>query len=292
LFGRLYEQGILPSWNMTLEEIFPEINLGRRPHSKITVAQLLSHTSGLRCFLPLAAYIIPFRNPVAARYYALTVTMKTDRLMFDPGTSFSYSNMGYVFAGAVAEKLSGIPFEDLMQQEVFDPLGMTSAGMGAAGELGVVDQPSPHWRLFGFPRINDNFWNGFLGSMYGPTGVFYSSLGDWAKFIRVHLNDGSAPYDYLSKSTLDFLQTPAPGTEDYWARYAYGWFVAKGEREPWEGDFPLLSHLGNSGDILAYARVFRGAGFATLVACNQNEFEPVVEIQNLLISTWLEVTGK
>jgi len=291
LFGRLYEQGILGSWDMTLEEIFPEINMGRRPHAKITVAHLLGHTSGLSDFLPLVAYVVPLRDLMVARYRALEITVRTDRLLFDPGTSFSYSNMGYVFAGAVAEKLSGIPFEDLMQQEVFDPLEMASAGMGSPGERGVVDQPSLHWPFLGLPRINDNFWDGFLGSLYGPAGIVYSNIEDWAKFIAVHLNDGSFPYDYLSKSTLDFLHTPAPGTEgEYWQRHAYGWYVAMQQREPWEGDFPLLSHIGSTGDNSVYARVFRGAGFATLVVCNQNNFEPVIEMQDLLIRTWVEVT--
>ena len=45
-----------------------------------------------------------------------------------PGEKFAYSNVGYTIAGAMAEKVTGLTWEDLVKREVFEPLELTGAG--------------------------------------------------------------------------------------------------------------------------------------------------------------------
>jgi CubicO group peptidase (beta-lactamase class C family) len=61
-----------------------------------------------------------------------------------PGSKMIYSNQGYAVAGAMLEKVSGKPWEDLMTQRLFQPLHMESAGFGPPGTPGAVDQPWGH----------------------------------------------------------------------------------------------------------------------------------------------------
>ena len=63
-----------------------------------------------------------------------------------PGTVYAYSNAGYVFAGLMAEEVTGQPWEELMQQRLFDPLKMKSAGFGPTGQSNSerIDQPWGH----------------------------------------------------------------------------------------------------------------------------------------------------
>ena len=65
---------------------------------------------------------------------------------FAPGSRFTYSNAGYVIAGAVLERVAGKPWEQVVREDLLAPLGIRSAGFGAPGEAGADDQPRGHER--------------------------------------------------------------------------------------------------------------------------------------------------
>ena len=70
----------------------------------------------------------------------------------NPGVRYEYSNVGYIIAGAVAERCTGKSWEELLRSEVFTPLGMTTAGFGPPGEAGArpADQPRAHTEYVNF----------------------------------------------------------------------------------------------------------------------------------------------
>jgi CubicO group peptidase (beta-lactamase class C family) len=93
---------------------------GRREASTpITVRHLLSHTSGLPFFNPEEVPKVDV--PEIAASAALSAKQV---LAFEPGTAWSYSNAGIKVAGRIIEVVAGKPFETVMRERLFDPLGM------------------------------------------------------------------------------------------------------------------------------------------------------------------------
>ena len=90
----------------------------------VTIRELLSHTAGVRDYWP-QDYLLPdMRKPVSVA--TIIERWGSKPLDFTPGTSWQYSNTGYVIAGAIAEKVSGRPLFEQLSMRVFRPLGMTS----------------------------------------------------------------------------------------------------------------------------------------------------------------------
>jgi CubicO group peptidase (beta-lactamase class C family) len=125
---------------------------------KITIRQLLSHTSGLQDFWPQDYSFIDMETATTPQHIVDKWTKKP--LDFQPGTRWQYSNTGYVVAGMIAEKVSGQELVAFLEQRIFGPLGMTSvrnqddtntsafpAGYHrfALGPVRVAKQPGRGW---------------------------------------------------------------------------------------------------------------------------------------------------
>jgi CubicO group peptidase (beta-lactamase class C family) len=115
---------------------------------KITIHQLLTHTSGLGETLKpeIREKKKKFRNP--RDYFPLFVN---DPLWFEPGAGWDYSNAGYVVLGAVIEKVSGQSYFDYVCDHVFAPAGMKDSGYFE------LDQAVPIWPS-GTPDSKTTFW--------------------------------------------------------------------------------------------------------------------------------------
>lgn len=264
LIAILVEKGKL-RWETTLAEVFPELaDEMRRDYRRVTLTHLLGHRAGLakrswpvgRSFLDMHRLA---GSPRAQRY-AFTRMRLQEPPEAEPGTKFIYANAGYGIAGAVAERVMDAEWEDLMRQEIFAPLGMTTASFGAMGTADKIDQPWQHKLVNGQRRaigpgpLSDN------PAVIGPGGTVHCSIADWAKFVAAHLDRGRAPGSSLKPNTFQVLHTPHFGDG-----YALGWGVT--ERKWANGK--VLTHSGCN--TMNYAVVWAAPlrGFAVLVATNQ-----------------------
>src|SRR5690348_4008277 len=89
---------------------------------RITIRQLLSHTSGLQDFWPQDYMFSDMTVPTSPQHIVDKWAKKP--LDFQPGARWQYSNTGYVVAGMIAEKVSGMPLLTFLNQRIFGPLGM------------------------------------------------------------------------------------------------------------------------------------------------------------------------
>lgn len=150
-----------------------------------------------------------------------------------PGTKFVYSNQGFNIAGVMLETTSGRTWEEMMQRELFAPLGMTSAGFGPPGSADDIDQPRGHKPKPIAPgKGADN------PAAIGPAGTVHASLADWAKFVQLHLHGArGGPTPLLQPEAFARLHTPPEGQT-----YAMGWGTAQ---RPWAGG-RVLTHTGSN----------------------------------------------
>jgi len=119
LVTQLLEQGKL-TLDQTVSDFVPAFP--RDIGDRITVEMLLCHTSGL---------ILP--EGIERYYYAASKDeflqeyikqLREDGLRFEPGKGYGYSNGGYFLLGLIIEKAGGKPYEELLREQILDPLGM------------------------------------------------------------------------------------------------------------------------------------------------------------------------
>ena len=257
LIARLVEQGKL-RWDSTLGEIFPELAPHMNPEfRKATLLELLCHRAGLPANLNLADYL---GNDVQSLRLRAVREELAKKPQSAPGSKFAYSNLGYIIAGAVVEKVTGESWEDAISNEVFKPLGMKSAGFGGTGTPGQIDQPWPHFADGSpAPRNGPDMDN---PPVMGPAGRIHCSIQDWAKFIQDQLRGARGePGTLLQPASYQMLQTAPFGGD-----YALGWIVAQ---RSWAGG-KALNHGGDNTMNCADVWVAPNKDFAILVCVNQS----------------------
>lgn len=257
LIARLVEQGRL-HWHSTLGEIFPELDSQMNPEfQQVTLLQLLSHHAGLPKDVHLFEYL---GNDVQALRLRVARNELAKKPLSKPGTRFAYSNVGYIIAGAVVEKITGHSLESAISNEVFKPLQMNSAGFGGTGTPGKIDQPWPH-RADGSPTA-ENGPSMDNSPVMGPAGRIHCSIQDWAKFIQDQLRGARGESGTLLKpESYQKLQTPPCGGD-----YALGWIVT---HRDWAGG-KALTHVGDNTMNCADVWIAPNKDFAILVCVNQS----------------------
>ncbi len=245
------------SWDARIVSFFPELK-DRVPAAMryITLGDVLCHRAGLAENLDWAR-LSRLRTTVAQQR-VIAVREALTSPAYAPGT-FHYANTGYVVAGAVLERISGQPWEQLMRQRLFRPLKMAGAGFGGTGTRGRIDQPWPHL-ADGKPTPE----NGFMTDnppVMAPAGEVHCPMTAWARFLADQLRGAAGDSSALLPAAIyRAIQTPRPGAD-----YAFGWSVA---RRPWAGG-TVLTHAGSNTMNYAVCWLAPKKGFGVLVCCNQ-----------------------
>jgi CubicO group peptidase (beta-lactamase class C family) len=255
MIAALVEQGKL-SWDSKLAGVFPDLRLPGQAGS-ITLLQLLTHRAGLPHDADWGA--ISKTGSLVQQRKAAVGALASVTLMSSPGSQYSYSNLGYVIAGAMAEQVTGKSYEELMQSLIFGPLQMKSAGFGAGGTPGSLDEPWGHGPPDGKPRQYDN------PLVIAPAGCMHCSLEDWGKFIADHLRGAEGKPALLKPESYARLHSaPFGGT------YALGWVIA----DPSWGKGDVLWHSGSNGFNMALVSIAPGRDIALLAVCNAGVLDP------------------
>ncbi|MGD0620247.1 MAG: serine hydrolase domain-containing protein, partial [Bryobacteraceae bacterium] len=186
---------------------------------EITIRELLSHTSGYEDYAPQDYMIPEWTKPITPQ--AILKDWAEKKLDFEPGTRWQYSNTNYVAAGEIVEKVSGEPLFKLLDEKIFRPLSMTSAGDCFAAPNS--DDATAYTRYaLGPPRP----------ALREGLGWRILNAHSWIEFTReVKLKDGK-PTHYalgLSLGDLDGVAEISHGGE-------VSGFLAKNELFPAKGD--------------------------------------------------------
>jgi CubicO group peptidase (beta-lactamase class C family) len=246
LIAVLVERGTL-KWETTIGEVFGDVVPAMNPAWKpVTVEQLLRNRGGAPAGLDkdgLWGKLWERRGSPTEQRMQLVEGVLANPPAAEPGSRFIYSNAGFAIAGAMAEKLTGKSWEDLMQAEVFKPLGITSAGFGPPGEPGKADQP---WGHRGSKPIDPGQPGADNPPAIGPAGTVHMSMHDWGRFIAAHVR-GSPANPHRGPALLKPESYARLHTPD--GEYAMGWLT--GARDWAKGEAPdarglVLTHAGSN----------------------------------------------
>lgn len=155
---------------------------------KVTVHQLLTHTSGIQDFTDSAAWQHHARSwATNTEMFDGTLSILQQLpLAFTPGTSYTYSNSNYFLAGAIVARASGQPFWEYVPEHIFAPAGMTSTGF-YSGQQVQADPRIAH--NYGPPLANGQRQDVTPTTAVGPNGWdgaggAFSSALDLLRFTR------------------------------------------------------------------------------------------------------------
>ena len=276
LAAKLIEQGRL-RWDSTISDVLPDLSKNiNSAYQQVTVQQLLMHRSGIPGEPPGPAWQRAWEQrgtPREQRREFIEAVLKQPPEAV-PGTKTIYSNQGYAVAGVMLETVADKPWEDLIKDELFKPLHMDSAGFGAPGTPGEVDQPWGHTRkwFMNTPSQVDN------PPAIAPAGRVHCSLDDLARFVICHL-EGERRGGLLKPETFKKLHTP-PADDDY----ACGWVCL--ERD-WAGGRALM-HNGSNTMWYVVMWLAPEKDFAVIVGTNTGEgFQGCNAVAEAMIAKWL-----
>ncbi|MFN3195250.1 MAG: serine hydrolase domain-containing protein [Chlorobiota bacterium] len=119
----LEEEGKLRLENK-LSEYFPEFENSE----KVTIKQLLTHTSGIPDYHSLSDWVIDSKSDNTTPEFTIE-KVNGRKFDFEPGTNFRYSNTGYIFLGLIIEKVSGLKYSEFINKNILKPLGLNDTGI-------------------------------------------------------------------------------------------------------------------------------------------------------------------
>ncbi len=309
LIGLLIEKHKL-RWNTTLGEAFPDVPM-QPGYKSVTIEQIMHHRGGIPedpgMRKPEVERIVAgATDPVTIRANYAKDILNRDPIA-KPGERFAYSNAGYELLGAIAERVMHKPYEALVRDMIFKPLGMDHSYTSL--DKMPADRPSGHVKPEagnggpgnGAPAKGNavstwepmNF-SGPMEFMFAPAGGgMFCSADDLVKFGQMHMNGLRGEDGLLSATTVRRLHQGIPedqvgtsaadkgqpvtgnGPQGAGRLYACGWGI-----EDHPGIETMHTHNGSNGTMRAQLSIFPKSGVvvAAFVNCG-GESEPSPPLQ-------------
>jgi CubicO group peptidase (beta-lactamase class C family) len=265
---QLYEQGLVDLETDISHYLDFELKSKKVYKSKdtepITLRHLMTHSAGFEDVLQGLFSFDP--QPVLKEYLVKNVPAR----IYPPGTVMAYCNYGTALAGYIVEQISGVPFEEYIERNIFQPLGI---------ENSTFQQPVPskfeNQLVTPYRYVNGEFLPGNFEHMPSPAGGLSTSAMDMALFMMAHLNEGENETGrFLNPETLEMMYSPVMQYHPLLAGMSHGLMVSDlnglrvvqhgGSSSVFDAGFYLVPELNmgvfmvySGGDYAGHIRVFR-----------------------------------
>jgi CubicO group peptidase (beta-lactamase class C family) len=263
----LVDEGVI-RWDTPVVDILPEFALSDVEVTRlIRVRDLVNNMSGVpRYDMPLFLRAFQPEDVFSA--------LSTIPMTAQPGEIFGYSNQMVAAGGYIAALAAGATYGenvyetyvDLVQERVFDPLGMDDTTFDFDAALSDDNHALPT----GYDLLNEELVSipinveRFALSV-APAGAVWSNAGDMAKYLQMALGRGVAADGTRIVSEENLLETQTPGIQIAGKiYYAMGWMV-----EDYKGQ-PLIQHGGNTSGFTSDFAFLPDAGLGVLVLTNRS----------------------
>ncbi len=234
---------------------------------KITIHNLLTHTSGIPNYTDQPSFPSIMKNPITP--HDLIKTFWDLPLDFEPGTKFQYNNSGYIVLGYIIEKVTGKSYEDVLKEKIFEPLGMNNSGYYHTSE--IIPK-----RASGYDKIGIKYNN----TSYLDLSVPYSAGSLYSTAEDLYLWDQALYTEkLLSKKYMDKIFTPysKPPFAD---GYGYGWGISKKHLDNIKDTLNIVEHGGTIN------------GFNSLILRITNSKDLIVLLNNTGVTNLSEMSNK
>lgn len=259
MIGKLIENGVL-GWNTTVAEVLDDIAM-RDEYRGATLSQLMSHEAGIPEYANFTPESVEQILAASAgdswtdKRRAFVAQVLMEEPLAPPGDIHAYSNAGITIAGYMAEVLTGKSWQDLVQEHVFDPAGMTTAGFGWPATPDRPERPRGH-----FGDSQENYEVMQFGQMdelvyiIAPAGNVHSSIADLLRYGNMHLQGMNGSDGYLSSETISQLHTPREDSVAWGAGfYTFGW--GHDQCRHFVGEPMCHAHNGGAGSFYAELKI-------------------------------------
>jgi CubicO group peptidase (beta-lactamase class C family) len=273
-------------YDQTLTEIFPDFPAYGK---NITVRNLLNHTGGLPDYEDLMDAQEKIKGPLWSPEHqiqddeVLALLKKETKGKFAPGTSWSYSNSGYVVLGLVVAKASGQSYGDFLHARIFAPLHMDHTVVYLKGKNKITNRAFGHTAFVPDHGPQDPTFHETDQSSTSATlgdGGIYSNLDDLAKW-----DDALRNHTLLNAEEMAPALVPAKlakGSPTFWpaapnddnlhpgkpVAYGFGWFL-----DPYQGR-PRMWHTGSTMGFRSVIERFTTNNLTILILCNRTDLDP------------------
>lgn len=178
-------------------------------------------------------------------------------------TRYDYQNVMFLLAGEAAARAAGKEWPDLVRERVFDPLGMNSTSARHADFVASGNRASNHREKNGTFTVVD----AFDYDPFSPAGGVSSSINDMAKWVILHVNDGTYNGNQVvapaSMAEMHRIQIVDSAADNYVSGYGLGWFILYSSKGM------TLYHGGSTTSSTSYVVILPEEKIGIVALCNK-----------------------
>lgn len=261
---QLVEQGKVDLDSAVIKYL-PYFRIESERYDKITVQQMLSHSSGMPDVEDYQ-WDAPVYSDNALELYVKSLS--SQKLHSVPGENFGYSNMAFECLGALIATVSGKPFADYVKQHILNSCGMKESTFLKPTYL-PENWASPHIRT-----VNTDVWNGYpYNRMHGPSSTLHSNVLEMCNWAITNISRGSfSETKILDQASYDLLWDPWVKIGEN-SSIGLSWFLDEYRDEQ------IVKHSGGDTGFSSNLVLIPEKFLAVVVMCNLSS-APVKEITN------------
>jgi CubicO group peptidase (beta-lactamase class C family) len=222
-------------WSTRLADCLPDLSTEIRPEYRdTTLEQLLVHAAHMPAYTSPNSHQVAWMHDLQGTPSEQRLTFLREVLAHEPpnlGTGDgAYSNVGYVAACAMLERRSSAAWEDLIRDELAEPLGWRSVGFGYPASQSSPHRPRGHALVDGRLEVLPLDPARNLAACLYPAGAVHLSIGDFALYARDQLNGLRGRPALLPTELYTRLHTRPPGAD---GPFTLGWGARQHEQLGW-----------------------------------------------------------
>ncbi|MDH7445664.1 serine hydrolase [Aquimarina sp. 2201CG14-23] len=178
---------------------------------KITIHHLLNHTSGIKSYTGMDSFMKSARTDMTPK--ELIDVFKNEPMDFDPGEEFRYNNSGYILLGYIIEVITGDTYENFIEKNIFEKIGMNSSYYGSMSQL-IKNRAS------GYKQSGDDYLNADYLSLTLPyaAGSLMSTVDDMLKW-----QNAVSANTFIKRASLEKAINGSTLNNGEKIDYGYGW---------------------------------------------------------------------